>query len=126
MAGSPTPQLSTVLEAKLRSHQLAVSLPGAFVLKGQGRSMEPLYRDNTVLVVQPVPFARLERGMSVVFRTKDNRSVTHVLVARAKNGWRTMGLNNAHYDRTPVTADNLQGIVVAAYAIVEGDELAMR
>lgn len=126
VVGSPTPELSTPSEAKQRSRALAVSLPGAFVLKGQGRSMQPLYGDNTVLVVQPKPFAQLERGMSVVFRTKDNRSITHVLVAKSKDGWRTMGLNNARHDGTPVTQENLQGVVVAAYTIIEGDQVALR
>lgn len=126
VAGSPTPQLSTVTEAKLRSRELAASLPGAFVVKGQGRSMQPLYGDNTVLVVQPKPFTQLQRGMSVVFRTKDNRSVTHVLIAKSKDGWRTMGLNNQRHDSNPVTAQNLQGVVVAAYAVVDGESVARR
>lgn len=126
VGGSPTPELSTLSEAKQRSRALAVSLPGAFVLKGQGRSMQPLYSDNTVLVVQPKPFAQLERGMTVVFLTKDNRSITHVLVAKSKDGWRTMGLNNTRHDGAPVTEENLQGVVVAAYAIIDGGEVAMR
>jgi len=126
VAGSPTPELSTISEAKLRSRSLALSLPGAFIVKGQGRSMEPLYCDNTVLVVQPKPFAELERGMSVVFRTRDNRSVTHVLVAKSKDGWRTIGLNNQRHDGTAVTPENIQGVVVAAYAVIDGDNVAMR
>jgi hypothetical protein len=126
VTGSPTPQLSSISEARFLARKVAVSLPGAFVVKGQGRSMQPLYCDNTLLVVQPKPFTQLERGMSVVFRTKDNRSVTHVLVAKSKDGWRTIGLNNRRHDATPVTAQNLQGVVVAAYTVVDGEEVAMR
>ncbi len=125
VAASPAPQLSSITEARFLARRVAVSLPGAFVLKGQGQSMEPLYCDNTLLVVHPKPFDQLERGMSVVFRTKDNRSVTHVLVAKSKDGWRTTGLNNRRYDAIPVTAQNLQGVVVAAYTVVDGEEIAM-
>ncbi len=126
VVGSPAAQLSTRTEARALAANRAATLPGAFVLRGQGRSMQPLYPSNTLLVVQPQPFTQLSRGMTVVFRNAENRSITHVLVAKTANGWRTAGLHNRRPDALPVTAANFQGVVVAAYAMIDGATVASR
>ena len=78
-----------------------------------------------LLVVKPTPFEKLSRGMSVVFRSR-NRSVTHVLVAKTKDGWRTTGLNNRRHDYVSVNSENIRGVVVAAFTPVRGTTVAMR
>lgn len=83
VAGSPPPVLCTPDEARQQSRTLAAMTPGAFVLRGRGNSMLPLYRSGTLLVVQPVAFENLSRGMSVVFSTRRPR---HHTCARGQDG----------------------------------------
>lgn len=88
--------------------------------------MQPLYPSGTLLVVQPQPFDTLRRGMTVMFRQGANRTITHVLVARTADGWRTSGLNNRRDDYVCVNAGNIAGVVIAAYTEIEGRQIALR
>ncbi len=89
--------------------------PGSFILIGTGRSMEPLYPAGTLLVLRETDYASLRSGQTVVYRSEAGRAVGHVLVAKARDGWRAKGLNNAMHDLEPVVAENMIGVVVAAY-----------
>jgi signal peptidase I len=89
--------------------------PGAFILIGTGRSMEPLYPAGTLLVLRETDYAALRSGQTVVYRSEAGRAVGHVLVAKARDGWRAKGLNNRTHDLEPVVAGNVIGVVVAAY-----------
>lgn len=126
IAASPRPEVLPGGEAFGMARQLAAAHPGAFVVRGWGRSMQPLYPSGTVLVVRPMPFAALQRGMTVMFRNRSNHSVTHVLVARTPNGWRTAGLNNRRDDYVCVNAGNITGVVIAAFTEVENRLVALR
>ena len=126
VAASPRPETLPGGEASRMARQLVAAHPGAFVVRGLGRSMQPLYPSGTLLVVQPMPFAALQRGMTVMFRTGANHSVTHVLVARTSNGWRTAGLNNRRDDYVCVNARNIAGVVIAAFTEVENRLVALR
>lgn len=126
VAHSPAAEFKPAGEARRLAATLATHRPGAFVIQGKGRSMQPLYPDGTLLVVQPMPYEKLQRGMTVIFRTPDNRTLAHVLVARTANGWRTSGLNNRRADFLPVQADDIRGIVIAAFALVDGTPFASR
>lgn len=88
--------------------------------------MQPLYPDGTLLVVQPIAYENLARGMTVVFQSPDQRSITHVLVAKTADGWRTSGLNNRRADFLPVNNQRIRGVIIAAYAVVECTGLALR
>lgn len=122
---SPMPELASPSLARTKAQQLAITTPGAYVVRGRGNSMQPLYTSGTLLVVKPTPFEELKRGMSVVFHS-DDRSITHVLVAKTKDGWRTTGLNNRRHDYVPVNATNIRGVVIAAFTPVSGDHVALR
>lgn len=124
VVGSPRPELRSTDDARVEAHQLAKALPGAFVVRGFGKSMQPLYASGTFLVVQPQAYERLSRGMTVVFRN-ETHSITHVLVAKAGDGWRTTGLNNRRPDYLPVNSGNILGVVVAAFTPVDGQRLAI-
>ncbi|MFZ5495928.1 MAG: hypothetical protein ACOZE5_11420 [Verrucomicrobiota bacterium] len=102
-------------EAWQRAAEIAENTPGAFVLVGTGRSMQPLYRPGTILVLRQLAFTDLKRGQTALYRSKDRHVVAHVLVAKARDGWRARGLNNRIHDMEPVQADNLVGVVVAAF-----------
>ncbi|MFI5357705.1 MAG: S24/S26 family peptidase [Opitutales bacterium] len=125
MAASPRPLLKTTGDAEVLAHRLAGSLPDAFVVRGLGDSMLPLYRSGTILVVQRQAYDHLTRGMTVVFHTSD-RTIAHVLVARTGDGWRTAGLHNRQPDYLQVNDRNIVGVVVAAFTPIEGASFAMR
>lgn len=102
-------------EAWQRASTLAERAPDSFVLVGSGQSMQPLYAPGTILVLQKFPFELLERGQTVLYRNHARKVVAHVLVARGRDGWRAAGLNNLRHDPEPVSADNLVGVVIAAF-----------
>jgi signal peptidase I len=117
---SPRPVLVAEEEAWQQATTLTEHTPDAFVLVGSGQSMQPLYRPGTILVLRHLPFSELQRGQTVVYRNQDKKVVAHVLVSKTRDGWRARGLNNASHDMEPVRADNLVGIVVAAFNPVQG------
>jgi len=112
---SPLPESVTKSDAPRRAQAVATTRPGTFVLVGGGESMRPLYTDGTILVCRQLPYAELARGMTALYRNKENRVVAHVLVAKARDGWRVAGLNNRLHDMEPVVAGNLVGVVFAAF-----------
>ncbi len=118
--GSPAPTALPSTLALREAQAYAARTQGATVITGRGHSMAPLYPDGTVLVVASRPYSELSRGMTVVYRNRANRSVAHVLVARANDAWRVTGLNNRSHDGEGVDAANLVGVVVAAFQPVPG------
>ena len=98
-----------------RASTVAEHTPDSFVLVGSGKSMQPLYAPGTILVLQQFPFELLERGQTVLYRNHARKVVAHVLVAKARDGWRAAGLNNGRHDMEPVSAANLVGVVIAAF-----------
>lgn len=119
---SPRPVPAAEEDAWQQASALAESTPDAFVLVGSGRSMQPLYNPGTILVLRHLPFGELQRGQTVLYRNQDKKVIAHVLVTKARDGWRAQGLNNASHDMEPVRADNLVGIVVAAFNPLAGGQ----
>jgi signal peptidase I len=112
---SPRPQAAEAGHAWRKASALAERTDRAFVLVGSGDSMRPLYRAGTILVLRQIPYGRLRRGQTVLYRTEQRKVVAHVLVARTRDGWRARGLNNPQHDMEPVQPDNYVGVVIAAY-----------
>jgi signal peptidase I len=112
---SPRPVIAPETEAWQRAGEVAAKSRGAFVLVGTGRSMQPLYAPGTILVLQACTYAQLRPGQTALYRNKAGKAVAHVLITKARDGWRTAGLNNRVHDMEPVVADNLVGIVIAAF-----------
>lgn len=83
---------------------------------GSGGSMEPVYRDRTVLVIQRMEFSRLRPGMTVVFVGGESQMVAHVLVEKTTRGWIAQGAANAARDRILVRERNYVGTVIKAFA----------
>ena len=102
-------------EAWQKATVLAAEHNGAFAVVGTGRSMLPLYQPGTILVLAPLSYGSLRRGQTAVYRNGRDRLVAHVLVAKARDGWRAAGLNNRWHDMEPLVADKLLGVVVAAF-----------
>jgi hypothetical protein len=113
---SPRPVAVRETEAWQQAGALAETTPGAFVLVGSGQSMQPLYSPGTILVMQQCAFDKLQPGQTALYRNKAGRVVAHVLITRARDGWRATGLNNGIHDMEPVLAENLVGVVIAAFS----------
>ncbi len=118
---SPRPVAAPDTEAWQRAGALVEQLPGVFVLVGSGESMQPLYAPGTILVMQQCAYDKLLRGQTALYRSKQHKVVAHLLVAKARDGWRAQGLNNHIHDMEPVCADNLVGVVIAAFQPVTSD-----
>jgi signal peptidase I len=112
---SPRPVVTSEPEAWQQASSIADDTPGAFVLVGSGHSMQPLYTPGTILVLRQLPFEELKRGQTVLYRSRARKVVAHVLIAKARDGWRVRGLNNRIHDMEPVQTENLVGVVVAAF-----------
>lgn len=117
---SPRPVSVIETEAWRRASELAELTPGAFVLVGSGESMQPLYAAGTILVMQACTYEKLERGQTALYRNRDSKVVAHVLITKARDGWRATGLNNRIHDMEPVLADNLVGVIIAAFQPLRG------
>jgi hypothetical protein len=119
---SPQPIAVARQEAWRYAEQMAAQHEGAFVVRGDGASMEPLYPSGTVLVIERVSFDQLKRGATVIYRNKEGRPIAHVLVAPSRKGWRTAGLGNQRLDKESVSPENLLGVVTSAYTPVDLDQ----
>lgn len=102
------------LQAWQDANMIAGRSQGREALVGGGRSMNPVYGENTMLVVHPIAFEKLTVGMTVVYVNRDGKRVAHQLVAKEANGWRARGLNNLQEDTELITRDNLVGVVYAS------------
>jgi len=72
--------------------------PHAYALEISGDSMEPAYRDGTIIVVSPG--APVRRGDRVVVKTKDGEVMAKELKRQTAKTVELRSLNPAHGDRT--------------------------
>jgi len=77
--------------------------------------MAPVYGDNTLLVINPIPYDDLQPGMTVAYVNSRGVRVVHKLVSRTKAGWFVIGFNNARIDEDLVTPENLIGVIYASF-----------
>ena len=76
----------------------AVSDEHAYALEISGSSMEPTYRDDTVIVVSPA--ASIRRGDRVVVKTKDGEVMVKELKRRSAKAIELKSVNPEHGERT--------------------------
>ena len=94
---------------------VAAREPGREPAMGAGASMQPVYGDNTMLVISPIAYDQLREGMSVAYLNRRGVRVVHRLIERVDGGWRVIGLNNEREDDDLVTRQNLIGMVYASF-----------
>ena len=87
---------------------------------GSGESMQPIYGEKTVLVINKIAYEELLAGMTVAYVNALGRHVVHQLLAKDAQGWRVQGINNTTEDTDRVTRQNLIGVVYASFATDEG------
>jgi hypothetical protein len=111
----------SVDQAWADAKMVAARAPGRIPVMGMGVSMQPVYGDNTLLVISPIPYAQLRPGMTVAYLNSQGVRVVHRLVEKVDDGWKVMGLNNAAVDGELVTRRNLIGVIYASFNYREGD-----
>lgn len=94
----------------------ATKIDGAEAMWGVGESMEPLYASHTAIVVAPIKFDQLQKGMTVVYINREGNMVAHSLTGDLPKGWIAQGVANDDEDDDLVTARNLVGVIVQAYS----------
>ncbi len=76
----------------------AVADENAYALEISGDSMEPAYRDGTVIIVSPA--ASIRRGDRVVVKTKDGEVMVKELKRKTTKTVELRSINPAHRERT--------------------------
>jgi hypothetical protein len=113
---TPNATIVTAGEQIKAAEKVAATIPGAEAMWGVGDSMEPLYSTHTAIVVAPVEYKNLQKGMTVVYMNSRGNMVAHSLTGDLPKGWIAQGVANDEEDDDLVTADNLIGVIVGAFA----------
>ncbi|CAM2848542.1 signal peptidase I [Rariglobus hedericola] len=113
-AANPVSGVSLITALK-DAHSLAANRSDLKVLRVEGTSMLPYFGTGAVLVVKTLAAEKLRSGMVVVYTNRFNEIIAHRLVSVTANGWTAAGYNNSSDDTTPVTSENLIGVVYATF-----------
>lgn len=119
LENTPKPTIVTQGAQFREAEKAAATIPGAEAFWGMGSSMEPLYASNTAIIVAPMKFTELKKGMTVVYMSSRGRMVAHSLKSDLPKGWIVQGLNNDEEDDDLVTKKNIVGVIVKAYSATE-------
>jgi signal peptidase I len=116
LTAATNPVSGVSLTTALRdAHALAANRTNLCVVRVEGNSMLPFFGPGAVLVVKHLPAEKLRAGMVVVYTNRFNETVAHGLIEANASGWTAGGYSNADADSTPVTAENLMGVVYATF-----------
>ncbi|HEY4246598.1 MAG TPA: hypothetical protein VGM64_07060 [Lacunisphaera sp.] len=116
---TPAPHLVTEGEQMKKAEKTAAQIKNAVTLWGVGQSMEPLYAPNTAVVVAPIKYDDIKKGMTIVYVKRNGRRVAHSVIGETRDGYLVQGINNDEADAEAVNEGNLVGVVVQAYASVD-------
>jgi signal peptidase I len=97
------------------AYALAANRPDLKVLRVEGNSMLPFFGPGAVVIVKTMAAEKLREGMVVVYKNRFNETIAHRLINASGKGWTAAGYNNHEADSTPVTAENLVGVVYATF-----------
>ena len=118
---TPAPQIVAEGSQMKIADQAAAAITGAQTFWGIGQSMQPLYNPNTALVVRPIAYNDIKKGMTLVYTKRNGHVVAHSVVGEDAQGYVVQGVNNDEADRESVNERNLIGVVVAAYAASDSE-----
>ena len=113
---TPAPHVVTEGDQLKHAEKMAAQIKDAIAFRGIGQSMEPLYAPNTAVVVAPIRYDDIKKGMTVVYVKRSGRHVAHAVIGETRGGYLVQGINNDEADAEVVTERNLIGVVVQAYA----------
>lgn len=115
-AHTPAPHLVEEGQQLKQAEKMAATIKDAIAFWGVGQSMEPLYAANTAVVVAPISYDSIKKGMTVVYVKSNGRRVAHSVIGETRDGYLVQGINNDKEDSEVVNEQNLIGVVVQAYA----------
>lgn len=118
---TPAPQIVEEGSQMKIADQAAATMAGAQTFWGIGESMQPLYAPNTAIVVRPIAYKDIKKGMTLVYTKRNGHVVAHSVVGEDAHGYVVQGVNNDQADRESVNERNLIGVVVAAYAASDSE-----
>lgn len=116
---TPAPKLVTEGQQLQEAEKMAAQIQNATAFLGIGESMEPLYAPNTAVVVAPIAYDNVKKGMTVVYVKSNGRRVAHSVIGETRGGYLVQGVNNDEADAEVVNEKNLIGVIVQAYASTE-------
>ena len=118
-----TPQATLVTNGQQmkQAEAAAAQIMGAQAFWGVGASMEPLYPSHAAIVVAPIDYKELKKGMTVLYVNRRGRMVCHSLTGDLPKGWIAQGVNNDEEDDDLVTKRNLIGVIVQAYSEIHSE-----
>ncbi len=116
---TPAPHLVAEGEQLREAEKTAAQIKNAITLWGVGQSMEPLYAPNTAVVVAPIKYDDVKKGMTVVYVKRNGRRVAHSVIGETRGGYLVQGINNDEADTEVVNEGNLIGVVVQAFATAD-------
>jgi signal peptidase I len=119
MKQTPAPHLVAEGQQLKEAEKMAAQIKDAITLWGVGQSMEPLYAPNTAVVVAPIKYDNVKKGMTIVYVKRNGRRVAHSVIGETRDGYLVQGVNNDEADAEAVNESNLIGVVVQAYASSE-------
>ncbi|MFT3780718.1 MAG: S24/S26 family peptidase [Nibricoccus sp.] len=114
----PSSDLSRV-QAWKDAEKVAQMGDGRVSAAGSGGSMQPVYGDNTMIVITKIAFEELKPGMTVAYMNRKGHQVVHQVIKKTAKGWDVQGLNNESGDHELVTRENLLGVVYASISAEE-------
>lgn len=118
---TPAPQIVEDGSQMRMAEQAAAGIAGAQTFWGIGESMQPLYNPNTAIVVRPIAYKDIKKGMTLVYTKRNGHVVAHSVVGEDAQGYVVQGVNNDQADRESVNERNLIGVVVSAYAASDSE-----
>ncbi len=81
------------------------------LMRGSGNSMEPLFGEGSLLLVEKASINQIRPGMVVVYRDSSGMLVAHNVERVEITGVQAKGINNSAADPELVTTENLIGVV---------------
>lgn len=102
--------------SEMKLAEQAAKEVGGTTLWGIGKSMEPLYAPNTAVVVKPIAYDDIKKGMTLVYRKANGRLVAHSVIGEDGRGYIVQGVNNDEADEVSVNERNIVGVIAAAYS----------
>jgi hypothetical protein len=116
---TPAPKLVNEGQQLKEAEKMAAQIKDATAFLGIGESMEPLYAPNTAVVVAPIDYDSIKKGMTVVYVKSNGRRVAHSVIGETRGGYLVQGVNNDEADAEVVNEKNLIGVIVQAYASID-------
>ena len=77
---TPAPQIVAEGSQMKTAEQAAAVISGAQTFWGIGESMQPLYNPNTAIVVRPIAYNEIKKGMTLVYTKRNGHVVAHSVI----------------------------------------------